>query len=360
MVINKSFSARSDMFFRSRHLIQLILLAILMLGTIVACQDSAGQNIASQSSAMETENCRIVEHHAGKTEVCGQPQTVTALSPRVLDPMLALDIQPAAYAENASFDFRRFDNPNEQIPHLGKLITTQPINLGDRNTPSLETLVEVNPDLIVGETWQENELFSKIAPTLLFNNQIGKDGWSYRLKIIAQAFGREEQAKQVVAQYEEKLAQVQAELAPIIDAYPRILPIGTNGSIFYINSYGSDIAALLEEIGFQLVLFDGLPRETPNSPDAPQISIEALVQLDPDIIIITAWNANDFYNPERAIKRQWEETPLLQNMRAVKEGRIHFVDGQLWDGTRGGSIAYGIMLDQLPDLLLPFVEEDRS
>ena len=332
---------------------------------IVACQSNPGQSPASQSSVMETENCRVVEHDAGETEICGQLKTVAALSPRVLDPMLALGIQPAAYAEVADADERllnldKFDNPSQQIPYLGEWVTTQPINLGDRETPSLETLVEVKPDLIVASTWwQENELFSKIAPTLLLNRLYGKDAWSRRLQIIAQAFGREEQAEQIIAQYEEKLAQVRTKLAPVIATYPRILPIGTNGNVFNIHSYVSDISALLEELGFQLVLLDGLPRESPNSPSTPQVSIEALTQLDPDIILVDVWNPNDRYNPVPKIQRQWEETPLLQKMRAIQEGRIQFLDSHLWGGVISGPIAFGLMLDQLPDLLLPFVKEEQ-
>ncbi len=157
--------------------------------------------------------------------------------------------------------------------------------------------------------------------------------------------------------YQEKLAQTRTKLAPVINTYPRILPIDFNGSTFYVYSYSSSIAALLEELGFQLVLLEGLPRETAHSPEAPQISIEALVRLDPDIILVVAWDKSNLYDPEPAAKRQWEEIPLLQNMQAVKEGRIRFVSGQLWGGTRDGPIAYNLMFEQLPDLLLPFVEE---
>ena len=144
-----------------------------------------------------------------------------------LDVMLALDIQPAAYAEAAYtdrkiLDLDRFDHPSQQIPHLGDRITTQPINLGHRNTPSLETLVALKPDLIIGETWQENELLSKIAPMLLINNQYGKENWSRRLQIVAQAFGKEEQATQIIARYEAQLAQTRKQLAPVIDACPRV------------------------------------------------------------------------------------------------------------------------------------------
>lgn len=350
------------MFVRRRHLLLLGLLAILMSTLIVACQGNLEQNVASPSSATAPANCRIVEHDAGETEICGQPQTIAVLSPRVLDVMLALDVQPAAYATSAHADgtglsLRRFDNPSQQIPHLGDRITTQPINLGHRNTPSLERLIEVNPDLIVTETWLENDQFSDIAPTLLLTNRIGRNGWSRRLQIIAQAVGKEEQAEQVIAHYDQRLAEVRTQLAPVLATYPRILPVTTLGSNFELASYESDIAALLEELGFQLVLLEGLPRETPDSPRAPQISVEALTQLDPDIIIVPSFIADNVYNPEAIVKQAWDANPLLQNMRAVQAGHIHFVNGKLWGGNIGGPIAFGLMLDQLPELLLPFVEE---
>ena len=346
-----------------RQYLHLLILGICTLILIVACDRSP--NLSTSDRPTNSESCRIVQHDAGQTEICGQPQTVVALSPRALDVMLALDIQPAAYAEAAYtdrkiLDLDRFDNPSQQIPHLGKYITTQPINLGHRNTPSLEALVALKPDLIVAETWQENEIISKIAPMLLISNQYGKEAWSRRLQIVAQAFGKEEQAKQVIAEYERQLAQTRQQLAPIVNAYPRVLPISPdeNLSLFDIESYDSDTALLLEELGFELVLLEDVPR-TDNS-FVPPISLEAFTQLEPDIILVTIWGTDNFYNPESAIAREWADTPLLQNMPAVKEGRIHFVNGQLWGGSRSGPIAWKIMLDRLPDLLLPFVKEKEE
>ena len=346
--------------FKVRHYLHLLILGICTISLIVACDRTS--DLPQSDRPTNSESCRVVEHDAGKTEICGKPQTVVALSPRALDVMLALDIQPAAYAEAAYtdrkiLDLDRFDNPSEQIPHLGDRITTQPINLGHRNTPSLETLVEVKPDLIVAETWQENELFQKIAPTLLLNNQYGKEVWSRRLQIVAQAFGKEEQAERVIAQYERKLAQTRKQLASVVNAYPRVLPISPdeNLSLFSIESYDSDIALLLEELGFELVFLDDVPR-TDNS-FVPPISLEAFTQLNPDIILVTIWGTDNFYNPELAIAKQWADTPLLQNMPAVRERRIHFLNGQLWGGSRSGPIAWKIMLERIPDLLLPFVEK---
>ena len=208
----------------------------------------------------------------------------------------------------------------------------------------------------MAETWQENELISKIAPMLLINNQYGKENWSRRLQIVAQAFGKEERAREVIAEYEGQLAQTRKQLAPVVSAYPLILPVNPNENLFSIGSYNSDIAVLLEELGFKLVFLEDISRTTDKS-FVPPISLEAFTQLNPDIILVTIWGTDNFYNPESAIAKKWAETPLLQNMPAVQEKRIHFLNGQLWGGSRSGPIAYRIMLDRLPDLLLPFVDK---
>ncbi|MEM8545807.1 MAG: ABC transporter substrate-binding protein, partial [Cyanobacteria bacterium P01_H01_bin.119] len=127
--------------------------------------------------------------------------------------------------------------------------------------------------------------------------------------------------------------------------------------IFWLESYRTSIAALLEEIGFELVLLDGLPRETPNSPSSPQVSVETLVQLNPDIIIVSAIRGDNLDNPEEIARQKWKENPLLQNMQAVQAGRIRFVNSRLLGRTREGVIASKVTLDLLPELLLPFVEE---
>ena len=108
---------------------------------IVACQTSSVKQASTGSdSASSANNCRIVEHSIGETEVCGQPQKVVALSPRILDSILALGVQPAGLAQSVNSKIEIYDNPSAQIPYLGKWITTQPIGLGVHTAPSLERL----------------------------------------------------------------------------------------------------------------------------------------------------------------------------------------------------------------------------
>ncbi len=151
---------------------------------ITACHGGSFQNPSLERGRSLSADCRVVEHAAGKTKICGKPEKIAVLDPKMLSLMLALDVQPAAYADAYLVRSRQFDNPSQQIPYLGKYVTSQPINLGDRSQPSLETLTLVKPDLILGLNYQDNQLFSAIAPTVLIDNE---QNWQDNIKIVAKA-----------------------------------------------------------------------------------------------------------------------------------------------------------------------------
>jgi ABC-type Fe3+-hydroxamate transport system substrate-binding protein len=67
---------------------------------------------------------------------------------------LALGVQPAGFAQNVNPRIKIFDNLTEQIPYLGKWVTTKPMGLGTHNSPSLERLTQLQPDIILGADWQ--------------------------------------------------------------------------------------------------------------------------------------------------------------------------------------------------------------
>jgi iron complex transport system substrate-binding protein len=153
-----------------RHL-KLLLISICSLILVVACNSSTPQLNTNQTPTSRPSDCRVINHDGGETEICGQPQKIVAFGPPILDIFLSLGVQAAGYSEVDFLNKKVFDNPSEQIPYLGHLVTNQPVNLGDRNNPSLETFVQLQPDLIIGEAYhikEKYELFSSIAPTAFF------------------------------------------------------------------------------------------------------------------------------------------------------------------------------------------------
>lgn len=336
----------------SKQRIKFWFLGLLAFSFITACGSQSPPSTVSVVSS----GCRLVQHSIAKTQVCGQPKKVAALSPYILDSILALGVQPAAYAETVQLNLPRFDNPTAQIPYLGTRMTTQPVNLGDRQNPSLEALVRVKPDIILGERWlhqDKYQLLSKIAPTLLFDDAQGEEQhWTNDITGIAQALDREASAQKLVTAFPQQLATARQKLAPVIKAHPRVLVISTNQLASQIDvAPDSTVGELMNAIGFEIVRV-----KSPTTPDSwVQISLEVLPTIDADLIIVVAWAEKSLDHQEKAIKQVWSRHPLLKTMKTFQENRVFFVDYQLWGSNIRGPITDELILQQLPKLLLPLV-----
>jgi len=316
--------------------LKLIALSILACLLVTAC--GTIQQINSSNTSLAA-NCQIVKHDVGETEICGQPETIAALSPPLLDILLSLGIQPAAYAEVDPLRDRIFTRPSEQIPYLGKRVTTQPVNLGDRNNPSIETLLQLKPDLILGENYLEinYKLYSKIAPTLLY--EVQGDRWQRVILQIGQALGREAQAQQTLLNHNQRLAQIKAQLAPAI-AQQKILVLGFANEISssFLFDRNDFVCSLLADLGFQVVN----PEEERNS---GIFSVELLPQIDTDAILVLPSGENTIDNA----KRQWSQNRILGSLPAVQNQKVYFIDYQL---TRiRGPIAAEVLINRIQELL---------
>jgi iron complex transport system substrate-binding protein len=324
---------------------------------ITACQSGAPNSQNLENVQGTSNDCRAIEHAGGETTICGQPQKVVALEPKVLSMMLALDVQPAAYADAYLLQSPQFDNPSQQIPYLGQFVTSQPVNLGERNQPSLERLALLKPDLILGINAQENPQLSAIAPTVLIDIDT-VENWKDNLQVVAQALAREDRVQQVIDSHHQQLAEVRTQLSPLVNSHPRVLHVVCSQLMDYIEIQYPDtsggLAWLLKEIGFQTVMLDGV-EHTPGM--RHPISIETLAQLDADIIFVYTWlddwdGTSDYEVPLKSLQQKWAGNPLLHNSRAWQEEKVYFVDYTLWGGVIGGPTADVLRLEKLPELLL--------
>lgn len=290
--------------------------------------------------------CQLVRHDAGATRLCGQPRRIAALSPHMLDVLLALNLQPVGYAEVDYFDLGERNAPVQAIPYLGERVTSQPINVGSRENPSLEVLVKLKPDLILREYPENYALMAQIAPTLVLRST-EKDQWQRNLRTIAQSVGREPQAEQVITHYQQRLTTLRQEMAELAKTRS-LLVISSGGLSQGISIVDEDIQGgrILTELGFRLVTADASSGLSLGN-DATY-SIEVLSQLKADIIIVLASNGKSV----ASLRQEWQQTPLLKTLPAYQRGSIHFVDTQLWARIRG-PIAAELILQQIRQILLP-------
>ena len=343
--------------FYMKKLVQfrLLILTALTASMVASCQNKTNNR---QTSTSNQANCRIIEHELGKTEVCGQPQKIVVLSSNILEPLIALGIQPVAFGGHLAYYQEDFNNPEEQIPYLGSLITQPIANVGLAYEPSIEDIAKVQPDLIIGSqnNAQQYETLSQIAPTILLD-------WfeaETNLRAIAQAVNRTQQAEQLLAETEQRIANAREVFAPIVANNPNILFLSSSQlkQINFLDS-STPCTSLPEQLGFQPVSIPGLEASTPNSPLTP-ISIEKLPELNnADSVIVLGHNFDELEKPDNFNRNQisnvqqaWSKNAIAQSLDASKAERVYFIPAYLCLGLPG-AIGTKLYLEELEEQLSP-------
>lgn len=268
-----------------------------------------------------------IPHSSGSTTIPARPVRVVALGPHALDLLLSLGIQPVGYGEASTFvKTPAFGTPIRDIRVLGSRVTSNPVNVGDRFNPNLEILASLKPDLIVGEDYasQVYPQLSRIAPTLLFKG-IDRSEWQKTLPLLAKAVDREPQYANVLKSYTAGVQATRSLLAPRF-RNQTVLVVWTGGgegkNTFNVSKRSDWTGGLLGDLGLNVI--DGDKNEA-------VLSVEGLVALNPDVVIVLASGTN---TPTRA-RADWTGSALTNRLAATQKGQVYFLDYHLFRRIRG-------------------------
>ncbi|WNS79031.1 Fe(3+) dicitrate ABC transporter substrate-binding protein [Domibacillus sp. DTU_2020_1001157_1_SI_ALB_TIR_016] len=304
-----------------------LLLAIAVLLALAGCsstQKAADSENAQSAGQTESGNTKTITHEMGETEIEGTPKKVVALELSFVDSLNALGIDAAGIAD---------DEKKEMIAKLvGK--ETDYTSVGTREQPNLEVISSLQPDLIIADAERHKNVYEdlqKIAPTIVLKSrestyQENLDAFN----TIAQAVGKEEEAKTRLAEHEKTIEETKAKLKA--DPNATILPAVVRDTSFQAHTSSSYDGELLEHLGFK----NAIQQEEPYA----EMNLEQLVEIDPDILLL----AN---NDGKLITDEWKNNPLWKNLKAVKNGQVYDVDRDLWTRFRGVASAEAIGADML-------------
>lgn len=305
------------------------LLAAALLLALAGCggtQKAADSENTQSSGSGQTEsgNPKTIIHEMGETDVEGTPKKVVALELSFVDSLTALGIDAAGIAD---------DEKKEMITKLvGKEI--EYTSVGTREQPNLEVISSLQPDLIIADAERHKNVYEdlqKIAPTIVLKSrestyQENLDAFN----TIAQAIGKENEAKTRLAEHEKTIEETKAKLKA--DPNATILPAVVRDTSFQAHTSSSYDGELLEDLGFK----NAIQQEEPYA----EMNLEQLVEIDPDILLL----AN---NEGKLITDEWKNNPLWKNLKAVKNGHVYDVDRDLWTRFRGVESAEAIGADML-------------
>jgi len=309
-------------------------LALLTAIIVTACGgfSSNSHQQYTSSNVDPTQLTRTVQHAMGKTQLPATPKRVVALGPFVLESSVAID----ASLVGAPIE--------KKLPMLQQELE----NVRDTGyLPNLETIVALNPDLIIGTTAQEQiyAQASQIAPTVLFDIQ-ATGQWQEVLQFVGRATNKTEAVKAVLTEYNQRLEQFRQRLdqpaqaieVSVVRPYPDYVALSQRGSFS---------GTILEDAGLSR------PPSQQGDSTQQQISQENLSQADGDVLFVWT-HGGDSDSRQRALA-QLKNDPLWLQLEVVQKGKVYEVNGNHWIGA--GPIAANLVID---DLFRYLVEEKSS
>ncbi len=290
--------------------------------------EESGNSAVSKTTKVEGH--RIIKHMFGETKLPDHWNKLTALYPRVADNLLALGIEP--YAVSAAYN-------DKFPPYLEKMMDEKGIKkLGPGFPVNLEEILAAEPDLLVGWSYEEkdyNEL-AKIAPTVVY----AEDMWREALPVLAAYFGKEEQAKQVTADYEAKADGAKAKLDQAV----------ANQSVLFLRVADDELIFFaLGDTPVGRVLYQDLKLQFPaglNPDESGYLSLEVLPDINPDIIFVEL-------HPSEAIEQKFEEltsSVIWKNLNAIKNEQVFIIDHNQW--MQGGVLGSSTIIDEVVERLV--------
>jgi iron complex transport system substrate-binding protein len=302
----------------------------------------------------------VVDDHGNRVHIARAPQRIVSLDPRDTETLFALGLEKRVvgdggqYVEGATGFNRPFRYPSEwpsrwgrdypvrsrQLPHIEGGCCGTPFNL--------ETIESLTPDLVVAPySTSELPTFAKLRElglTVMILDPSTLHGILHDMTLVGRATGHERQAATVSATVARQLAQVSSRLATVhsrprvyyeIDASNPTQPF-TAGPGTYIDAAirlagGKNVADAVTSCSGTLCY--------------PAMSLEAIVKLDPQIIVL-----GDAYEQPPVSPASVKTRGGWQTISAVRHGKIYRFDDELI--SRAGP-RIGIGVQKLARLIHP-------
>ena len=191
--------------------------------------------------------------------------------------------------------------------------------VGDAWNPSIESIVALEPDLVM--TVESEQLTSELeALGLTYIVLDPEDFYSIAddFRLAGEITGKRAEGEELATEMEEAIDDVTGRVKGadrpkvffIVDATDPNMP-WTSGSLSFIHDIitiagGENIAAWVAD-------------------DFVEISIEEIVDAEPDIIVVQTWGGGI----PTITAEELQEHIIWQQLDAVKEGRVYFIEGDL-------------------------------
>lgn len=216
-------------------------------------------------------------------------------------------------------------------------------DLGPMVEPSIERIIALRPDLIVGTEAADvaYPILSRLAPTVL----ISAEDWKAYMRIVAAATGRSAAAEDLLDGYERRVAALRSRIPPTVVSIVRITSWDFQVYLDGPRAYGP--FAVLRDLGVRRTDYE----TTTGNESLKRPDWEALAALDGDVLLYIVGGANSSDTDGR--HEEVLSNPLWRMLPAVEAGRVHRVDAATWMEFSGVASANRVLDDVERFLVAP-------
>ncbi len=281
---------------QNRKFIAPLFLLILLL--LTACGEKEKNSSPTTVQDTKEAEAKTVQTTNGEVVIPTSPQRIVA--EEYIASLLVLDVKPVG-APGLALENYYLKDALKDVEEIG-----------DYGKPSIEKIIALKPDLIITGNGENYDALSKIAPTVVIPYGELKDAHE-ELTYFGELLGKEQEAKDWLAQYDQKIADAKAQVDAIIPKDASFSIMEDAGKTYY--AYGDNFGR-----GGQPV-YQALGRKPPAKvademmeKQWAEISEEVLADYAGDYIILTS--------DDRTVE-DFKKDPIWGSLPAVKNDHLY-------------------------------------
>lgn len=290
-----------------------VLIYIFLLICFTACKNE--QNIVPvQDKASERISYTVSDDTGAVLHFNHKPQRIASLSISTDEILLEL-----AGTERIVAISRLADDPG--VSNIVKEAKKIPNRVQGN---SMEVLLTFKPDLVIIPDFHPPEMIRSVKElgmkVYVYKTPSTIAGVKQSIRQLAAVTDEKKQGEVIIAKMESKIQKVQQRLQSVPPAMrKRVIQMSSDG-VFYApeNSFG-DVCRNAGVTDATLEL---------HYPDAMEITQEKILELNPDIIFVPAWDYDGKHEPV-AERNSILNNPSYQGLKAVRDKKVYNISGAL-------------------------------
>ena len=283
---------------------------LLILAAVPASAETGAPDIAGTSP--EWQPVTVTDDFGTTVTINTEPRRIVSLAPANTEILFALGLGDRVVGVT---DYCNYPAEATEKPKVGGYATV-----------NIEQVITARPDLVVaayGNTEETIERMRGLGLTVVALKPDSVDGTLRDIRLVGKATGAEKEAASLAGGIEDRIEAVREKMADATEK-PGVVHV-----MWYEPVWVSGNNTFQDE----MIRLAGGENTFSDVEGWQVVDMERIITADPDVILVNSGTGMGGEG-EDLIYQSFMKEPRFQNLKAVKEGRVHIVESDTMD--RGG------------------------